>query len=92
MPWSSCDVTCGSGTQIRNRICLSPTSDHPLTCQGNKTETKQCKQTDCHGEFLYCDIINTKTSRKTVNLFRPFIIAKQLYNINIHMKYNDAQI
>ncbi|XP_053374497.1 thrombospondin-1-like [Mercenaria mercenaria] len=52
--WSSCDVTCGSGTQTRHRECNSPPpSDPRLYCAGNNTETRSCQEKLCQ-EPLKC--------------------------------------
>ncbi|XP_052077202.1 chondroadherin-like isoform X1 [Mytilus californianus] len=48
--WSTtlCSVTCGSGTEYRNRICNNPSpSDEGKYCVGNDTEISQCNLGDC---------------------------------------------
>ncbi|XP_052786184.1 hemicentin-1-like [Mya arenaria] len=50
--WSGCDVTCGSGTQSRDRTCTNPAPEHGgLDCIGSNTETKACIMIPCpiHG-------------------------------------------
>ena len=46
--WMACSVSCGSGTQSRNRTCLDSTPGN--TCQGNMTETSSCSQPACAGK------------------------------------------
>ncbi|WAR29790.1 MLP-like protein, partial [Mya arenaria] len=46
--WSGCDVTCGSGTQSRDRTCTNPAPEHGgLDCIGSNTETKACIMIPC---------------------------------------------
>ncbi|XP_045169863.2 thrombospondin-1-like [Mercenaria mercenaria] len=51
-PWSTCDVTCETGTQSRARTCTNPATAHGgLDCIGDKAQTKQCHKQLCpvHG-------------------------------------------
>uniref|UniRef100_A0A803SN40 Adhesion G protein-coupled receptor B3 n=1 Tax=Anolis carolinensis TaxID=28377 RepID=A0A803SN40_ANOCA len=40
--WSSCSVTCGQGSQVRTRTCVSPYGTH---CSGPLRETRVCNNT-----------------------------------------------
>uniref|UniRef100_A0A672QTW2 Adhesion G protein-coupled receptor B3 n=1 Tax=Sinocyclocheilus grahami TaxID=75366 RepID=A0A672QTW2_SINGR len=40
--WSSCSVTCGQGSQVRTRTCVSPYGSH---CSGPLRESRVCNNT-----------------------------------------------
>lgn len=40
--WSSCSVTCGQGSQVRTRTCVSPYGTH---CSGPLRESRVCNNT-----------------------------------------------
>ena len=47
-PWSSCSVSCGSGTKSRDRNCTNPAPTHDgKNCKGSKTESKTCNMGCC---------------------------------------------
>lgn len=50
--WGSCSVTCGGGTQRRERACLGPFFGG-VACQGPQDEYRQCGAQRCPGECLY---------------------------------------
>ncbi|XP_048210651.1 adhesion G protein-coupled receptor B3-like [Perognathus longimembris pacificus] len=41
-PWSPCSVTCGQGSQVRTRTCVSPFGTH---CSGPLRESRVCNNT-----------------------------------------------
>ncbi|XP_058943143.2 probable endochitinase [Pocillopora verrucosa] len=46
--WGPCTVTCGGGTQARNRSCTNPPpSNGGKKCTGPDTETQQCQTMIC---------------------------------------------
>ncbi|XP_053385659.1 uncharacterized protein LOC123538853 [Mercenaria mercenaria] len=50
--WTSCDVTCGNGTQVRTRTCTDPAPEHGgANCTGQHSQTMQCTKDLCpvHG-------------------------------------------
>lgn len=50
--WSTCDVSCGNGTQTRARSCTNPVpSNKGLDCVGKSTDSKFCVRSPCpvHG-------------------------------------------
>lgn len=47
-PWSDCDITCGSGQNVRSRECTGQGE-----CLGNLTDTKICIKEECR-KFLFC--------------------------------------
>ncbi|XP_076098251.1 SCO-spondin-like [Mytilus galloprovincialis] len=44
--WSDCTLTCGSGTQMRNRTCVNPKFGGS-SCIGESTEEKTCNKHHC---------------------------------------------
>ena len=56
--WSSCSVTCASGTKSRKRSCTNPTPvGAGATCSGASTETVSCTLNPCPSKlflFLFC--------------------------------------
>jgi len=48
--WSPCSVTCGSGTQVRQRQCQPPVGTGS-PCIGENEENKACVKT-CKGEYI----------------------------------------
>ncbi|KAL9959836.1 hypothetical protein ACROYT_G033194 [Oculina patagonica] len=46
--WSACSVTCGSGTQTRDRTCTEPAPAHGgLDCVGQPSERQNCMEPAC---------------------------------------------
>ncbi|XP_019643716.1 PREDICTED: coadhesin-like [Branchiostoma belcheri] len=46
--WSSCSVTCGSGSQSRHRTCTNPAPAYGgANCAGSAQETRQCNAGSC---------------------------------------------
>lgn len=44
--WSECTLTCGTGTQFRNRTCDGPYFDG-APCNGSDLETQDCNTHNC---------------------------------------------
>lgn len=51
--WGGCSVTCGGGTQRRERACLGPFFGG-VACQGPQDEYRQCSAQRCPGECRPC--------------------------------------
>eukprot|EP00105_Crassostrea_gigas_P005928 XP_011419685.1 PREDICTED: coadhesin isoform X2 [Crassostrea gigas] len=52
--WLDCSVTCGTGNQIRRRLCSNPRPENGgRQCQGSSTDTLTCNLGSCpiHGGF-----------------------------------------
>uniref|UniRef100_A0A452RVF6 Uncharacterized protein n=1 Tax=Ursus americanus TaxID=9643 RepID=A0A452RVF6_URSAM len=49
--WGGCSVTCGGGTQRRERVCSGPFFGG-AACQGPQDEYRQCSAQRCPGEWL----------------------------------------
>ena len=50
--FTECSVTCGEGTQSRNRSCTSPEPAHNgFPCIGNDYEVQECVNPECNGKF-----------------------------------------
>ncbi|XP_019631203.1 PREDICTED: coadhesin-like, partial [Branchiostoma belcheri] len=46
--WSSCSVTCGSGSQYRSKTCTNPApANGGANCAGQSGETRQCNAGSC---------------------------------------------
>ncbi|KAH3869415.1 hypothetical protein DPMN_032580 [Dreissena polymorpha] len=78
--WSGCDVTCGNGTQTRNRHCDDPVPQNGgLECVGNDTDRHTCNLVPCpiHGGWnqwspwgscsLTCDVGMQRRDRSCDN-------------------------
>jgi hypothetical protein len=51
--WTSCDVTCGIGSQLRTRRCTNPAPEHNgKDCIGDSLQTSQCSRGKCKGRYL----------------------------------------
>ncbi len=53
-PWSSCDVTCGGGTQFRSRTCTDSIPADDIICVGKPSEQQGCSTWDCPGRYQKC--------------------------------------
>ena len=51
--WETCSVTCGGGTQERNRTITQPALNNGTDCAGNDTETQSCNTNGCPGNVKY---------------------------------------
>ena len=51
--WETCSVTCGGGTQERNRTVSQPALYNGTDCVGNDTETQICNTNGCPGYYLF---------------------------------------
>ena len=47
--WATCSVTCGGGTQERNRT-MTPAQHGGANCTGNDNESQSCNTDGCPGE------------------------------------------
>ncbi|XP_052241658.1 thrombospondin-1-like isoform X2 [Dreissena polymorpha] len=48
--WSTCSITCGSGTHFRIRTCTNPLPAHNGTeCEGASEDNKSCVHEPCRG-------------------------------------------
>ncbi|KAI8516481.1 hypothetical protein Bbelb_050620 [Branchiostoma belcheri] len=69
-PWSACSVTCGVGTQTRDRTCTNPPpANGGAGCDGLDQETQDCDTgvlcpVELYLTRLFCDRYNTDTSCK----------------------------
>jgi hypothetical protein len=48
--WTSCDVTCGTGRQLRTRRCTNPIPENGgKDCIGESLQSSQCSEVNCSG-------------------------------------------
>jgi len=74
-PWSECSVTCGGGTQQRNRLCTNPRPGNNGTkCKGPAHETRTCASEMCPtpGDCFY--------------IVSPQIVLKKIKLLLIHIR------
>ena len=50
--WKTCSVTCGSGTQERNRSITQEALFGGNVCKGDDRETQSCNSNGCPGIYL----------------------------------------
>lgn len=48
--WTECDVSCGGGTQMRERACVQPMYGG-ADCNGSASEAHVCNNFDCPGQL-----------------------------------------
>lgn len=52
--YTSCNVTCGGGSQVRNRSCDSPIPRNGgRNCSGPSQEERRCNTNSCHGNIFF---------------------------------------
>lgn len=72
--WSSCSVTCGQGSQVRTRTCVSPFGTH---CSGPLRESRVCNNTaPCPGSVS--QQMHSGTSCLFVELLSFFSFTSQM--------------
>ncbi|XP_060599400.1 uncharacterized protein LOC132753006 [Ruditapes philippinarum] len=71
--WSSCDVTCGSGSKSRFRTCTKPTpTSNGRFCTGYDTDIATCQLPKCHGRVNDMKSYrSTFSARLTNKVYRP---------------------
>lgn len=52
--WSACSLSCGGGSQDRQRDCVGPFHGG-LECPGNGSESQNCNTHHCPSEYQYSD-------------------------------------
>ena len=58
--WETCSLTCGGGTQVRNRAVDQETLFGGNECTGDHNETQSCNSNGCPG--IYVSVLyNTNT-------------------------------
>ena len=51
--FTSCDVTCGTGVQLRTRTCTDPTPQYGgVLCRGDVEERVECENNECNGKIF----------------------------------------
>ena len=48
--WATCSVTCGGGTEERNRTIAVPAQNGGTECAGNNTVMQECNTEACPGK------------------------------------------
>ena len=52
--WSTCNVTCGTGSRTRSRTCNSESTDD---CIGADSEVSNCNVGACSGKKIYLKLL-----------------------------------
>ena len=61
--WETCSLTCGNGTQERNRTITQEALNNGTDCTGNETETQSCNTFGCPSKYqLSIDVISFKSN------------------------------
>ena len=61
--WSTCSVTCGSGSQTRTRTELQSAANGGQACQDSNQETQSCNQADSCPQFTKGIITNQQSGQ-----------------------------
>ena len=61
--WSTCSVTCGSGSQTRTRTELQSVANGGQTCQGSNQESQSCDPGAACPQFTKGKISNQQTGK-----------------------------
>lgn len=70
--WSHCDVSCGLGTQYRNRTCNGPYNGGK-NCTGEDEESQECFPKECPGTSILSHFLGHSSElsdRMCVNMYR----------------------
>ena len=51
--WSTCSVTCGTGSQGRTRTKAQQATNGGNQCRGSSRDTRNCKTQNCPGKILF---------------------------------------
>ena len=51
--WSTCSVTCGTGSQGRTRTKAQQAANGGNQCRGSSRDTRNCKTQNCPGKILF---------------------------------------
>lgn len=52
--WGTCTVTCGGGSQSRDRSCTNPAPAYGgLQCSGSTTSTQACNTHNCPSKIVF---------------------------------------
>lgn len=61
--WTTCTLTCGSGTSERARSCTNPVPQHGgAPCSGTVDESKSCNTHNCPSMVCSSVTVNTATA------------------------------
>ena len=72
--WQPCSVTCGNGTQKRNRTCTKPSPQYGGVCSGDAEDMQECGAVPCPGkcvakQTIECIECPWGSGRRTVCLY-----------------------
>ena len=76
--WKHCNVSCGGGTQVRDRVCVEPLHGGE-TCPGPNEEITDCNTHPCPGVSCVSD--------DTMALQHTFIIFEYLFILLLIMYF-----
>ncbi|CAE7853229.1 HMCN1 [Symbiodinium necroappetens] len=60
--WGSCDASCGTGQQVKERTIIQPPSKGGFGCSAALSITRQCANQPCHDECIPTDCLWTDWS------------------------------
>ncbi|XP_060586721.1 coadhesin-like [Ruditapes philippinarum] len=77
--WTSCDVTCGNGRQLRTRRCTNPMPEHKgKDCLGESLQSRQCSKGICP-TFKSAFSVKSPNTYSNINEINKLTFSNTIY-------------